>query len=253
LRAHAFSAPDWLFEIKYDGVRVLAERTGDTIELYGRNQTDISNRYPELRDALAHLPCDRFIVDGEIIAPDEQGRPSFQRLQARMHLTRARDIEAAAVRAPVQAVFFDCLALGGQDLRALPLLQRKEILKGFLPPLGVARYGDHVMTSGKDLYEGASKMGLEGIIAKRIDSRYAGGRSRDWLKIKCHRRQEFVIGGYTAPQGERDCFGALHLGLYQRDKLIYVSKVGTGFDSETLRAIWEKMQPLKRSTSPFLE
>jgi bifunctional non-homologous end joining protein LigD len=253
LQERAFSGAEWLFEIKYDGVRVLAERNGDTVELYGRNQTVISNRYPELRDALTHLPCDRFVIDGEIVALDDSGRPSFQRLQARMHLTRARDIEAAALAVPVQALFFDCLALNGHDLRSLPLLKRKELLKSFMPPLGLARYGDHVMNSGRDLFDGASKMGLEGIVAKKTDSRYAGGRSREWLKIKCQRRQEFVIGGYTEPQGGRTCFGALHLGLYDGDKLVYISKVGTGFDSKTLNAIWEKLQPLKRATSPFVE
>jgi bifunctional non-homologous end joining protein LigD len=253
LQTQVFSAPEWLFEIKYDGVRVLAERNADTVELYGRNQTVITKRYPELRDALKHLLPDRFVIDGEIVALDESGKPSFQRLQARMHLTRPRDIEAAALKVPVQAIFFDCLALGGYDLRCLPLRQRKEVLQNFLPPLGLAHYGDHVLGSGTDLFEGASEMGLEGIIAKKASSRYAGGRSREWLKIKCHRRQEFVIGGYTEPQGERSCFGALHLGLYQRERLIYISKVGTGFDGKTLRAIWEKMQPLKRSTSPFVE
>ncbi|HEX2227660.1 MAG TPA: DNA polymerase ligase N-terminal domain-containing protein, partial [Candidatus Binatia bacterium] len=122
LQAQAFSAPEWLFEIKYDGVRVLAERNGDQVELYGRNQTVISNRYPELTDALKHLPFERFIIDGEIVALDEMGRSNFQKLQARMHLTRARDIEAVALNIPVQAIFFDCLAFAGHDLRGLPLL-----------------------------------------------------------------------------------------------------------------------------------
>jgi bifunctional non-homologous end joining protein LigD len=251
LEAQPFSGSEWLFEIKYDGVRVLAERKGDTVELYGRNQTVISSRYPELRDALKHLPCDRFVIDGEIVALDESGKPSFQKLQARMHLTRAHDIERAVDAVPVEGVFFDCLALEGHDLRSVPLAQRKEFLKNLLPPLGLARYGDHVIHAGDDLFHAASEMGLEGIVAKRTNSRYLGARSRDWIKIKCHRRQEFVVGGYTNPQGGRTGFGALHLGLYQAGKLIYVSKVGTGFDGKTLKLIWEKMQPLKCSRSPF--
>lgn len=251
LEAQPFSGSEWLFEIKYDGVRVLAERKGDTVELYGRNQTVISSRYPELRDALKHLPCDRFIIDGEIVALDESGKPSFQKLQARMHLTRAHDIERAVGAVPVEGVFFDCLALEGHDLRSVPLAQRKEFLKNLLPPLGLARYGDHVIHAGDDLFHAASEMGLEGIVAKRTNSRYLGARSRDWIKIKCHRRQEFVVGGYTNPQGGRTGFGALHLGLYQAGKLIYVSKVGTGFDGKTLKLIWEKMQPLKCGRSPF--
>jgi len=253
LEERPFSGSEWLFEVKYDGVRVLAERRGETADLYGRNRTVISNRYPELVDALKGLPYDRFILDGEIVALDESAKPSFQRLQARMHLTRGRDIERAAVTVPVEAVFFDCLALDGHDLRSVPLVQRKEYLKALLPPLGMARYGDHVMSAGDDLFNAASEMGLEGIVAKKTNSRYTGGRTRDWIKIKCHRRQEFVIGGYTQPQGGRTCFGALHLGLYRGGKLIYVSKVGTGFDSKTLKFIWERMQPLKRATSPFDE
>ncbi len=253
LETHAFSGSEWLFEIKYDGVRVMAERSGDTVDLYGRNQTVISNRYPELRDALGNLPFDRFVIDGEIVALDENGIPSFQRLQPRMHLTRPRDIERALLALPVQAIFFDCLALDGRDLRSLPLVQRKEFLKNLLPPMGLARYGDHIMGAGDDLFRAASAMNLEGIVAKRTVGRYGGGRSREWIKIKCFRRQEFIIGGYTEPQGGRTCFGALHLGLYDGQKLIYVSKVGTGFDGKALKAIWEKMQPLKRSRSPFDE
>jgi bifunctional non-homologous end joining protein LigD len=252
LRDQPFSGAGWLFEIKYDGVRVLAERRGKSVELYGRHQTVITHRYPELTAALKQLPCDRFIIDGEVIAYDDAGRPSFQRLQARMHLTRARDIEAAAVAVPVDAIFFDCLALQGYDLRQFPLIRRKEFLKDLLPP-GRARYSDHVAETGQDVFDAASRMGLEGIIAKTASSRYSGGRSREWLKIKCHRRQEFVIGGYTAPQGGRTCFGALHLGAYRDGKLVYVSKVGTGFDGKTLQHVWEKLQRLKRSTSPFAE
>ncbi|HJU63065.1 MAG TPA: DNA ligase D [Candidatus Binatia bacterium] len=246
-----FSRPEWIFEIKYDGVRVLAERKGDSVELYGRNGTEITNRYPEIKEALKRLAVERFVIDGEIVALDERGQPSFQKLQARMHLSNPRDIQQAMSAAPVEGIFFDCLAFEGHDLRSLGLLERKEILKRFLPPLGRARYSDHVEIAGKDFFEAASERRLEGILAKKANSRYTGGRSRDWVKIKCQQRQEFVIGGYTDPQGERGYFGALHLGLYQDNKLIYVSKVGTGFDTRSLKLIWEKMQPLARAKSPF--
>ena len=246
-----FSRPEWIFEIKYDGVRVLAERKGDSVELYGRNGTEITNRYPEIKEALKRLAVERFVIDGEIVALDERGQPSFQKLQARMHLSNPRDIQQAMSAAPVEGIFFDCLAIEGHDLRSLGLLERKEILKRFLPPLGRARYSDHVEIAGKDFFEAASERRLEGILAKKANSRYTGGRSRDWVKIKCQQRQEFVIGGYTDPQGERGYFGALHLGLYQDNKLIYVSKVGTGFDTRSLKLIWEKMQPLARAKSPF--
>jgi bifunctional non-homologous end joining protein LigD len=248
-----FSGPDWIFEIKYDGVRVLAERHGDTIELYGRNGTLTTKRYPELRDAIKRLPVDRFVIDGEIVALDERGQPSFQKLQARMHLTSAHDIQRGMIAAPVEGFFFDCLALDGHDLRSLSLVDRKECLKSFLPFLGQARYSDHVAKAGEAFFEAASERGLEGIVAKNATSRYVGGRSRDWIKIKCQRRQEFVIGGYTDPQGGRTYFGALHLGLYQNKKLVYVSKVGTGFDAKMLKSVWEKLQPLAQPKSPFEE
>ena len=253
LQERPFSGPEWIFEIKYDGVRVLAERNGNTVELYGRNGTVITNRYPEIKAALKSLPVERFVIDGEIVALDERGQPSFQKLQARMHLTNPRDIQPAMSVVPVEGIFFDCLALEGHDLRSLPLLERKEFLKRFLPHLGRARYSDHIAGAGKDFFDAASERRLEGIVAKKANSRYVGGRSRDWIKIKCQRHQEFVIGGYTDPQGERSYFGALYLGLYQDKKLIYVSKVGTGFDTKTLKSIWEKMQPLTRAKSPFEE
>ena len=251
LAERPFSGKAWLFEIKYDGVRVLASRTGDAVELYGRSGQAITGRYPELVAALRRLPVERFLLDGEIVALDESGKPSFQRLQARMGLTNPLDIERAAAQVPVIGIFFDCLALDGHDLRRLPLLERKALLKSFLPPLGPVRFGDHVLEQGAAFFDAASAERLEGIVAKKVGSLYAGGRSREWVKIKCQRRQEFVIGGYTAPQGSRGYFGALHLGLYEGGRLVYVSKVGTGFDQAGLKALWERLHPLRRDTPPF--
>ncbi len=249
--ARPFSAKGWLFEIKYDGVRVLAFRDGDAVELYGRNGRLVTARYPEVAHALRLLPVERFLLDGEIVASDESGRPSFQRLQARMHLTNPVDVEQARATVPVTGVFFDCLSLDGRDLRRLPLLERKGCLGLLLPLRGVIRYGEHVLEHGEAFFEAASEQRLEGIVAKRTESRYAGGRSREWLKIKCQLRQEFVIGGYTDPQGSRGYFGALHVGLYEGNRLTYVSKVGTGFDEDTLKLVCERLQPLTRPTSPF--
>jgi bifunctional non-homologous end joining protein LigD len=246
-----FSDPRWLFEIKYDGVRVLAARDGGRVALYGRAGQDFTARYPEVVTALRALPSSRFVLDGEVVALDEGGRPSFQRLQNRMHLTRPADIERARSTVPVSAVFFDALALDGRDLRRLPLLERKACLALAVPARGVIRYGDHVVERGEAFYEAAAEQRIEGILAKRLDSRYTGGRTREWLKLKCHRRQEFVIGGWTDPQGARGLFGALHLGVYEDDRLVYVGKVGTGFDETTLRRVWERLQPLARPTSPF--
>jgi bifunctional non-homologous end joining protein LigD len=251
LAEHPPSGEGWLFEIKFDGVRVLAARRGALVELYGRSGQLITGRYPDLVRALLALPMEHFLLDGEIVAFDESGRPSFQRLQPRMALTNPREIEEAAARIPVEGVFFDCLALGGHDLRRLPLTQRKECLRLLVPPLGPVRYVEHVQGHGQDVLDAADEQRLEGIVAKQAGSAYAGGRSRDWIKTKCHRRQEFVIGGYTDPQGSRGHFGALHLGLYDNGRLAYISKVGTGFDEKGLKSLWQKLQPLMRATPPF--
>jgi bifunctional non-homologous end joining protein LigD len=246
-----FSSPAWLYEIKYDGVRVLAALDGERVELYGRAGQLFTARYPEVVTALRALPLRDFVLDGEVVALDEDGRPSFQRLQNRMHLTRPPDVERARAAYPVSAIFFDALALDGRDLRGLPLAERKACLALTLPARGVIRYGDHVAERGEDFYEAAAAQRLEGILAKRADSRYVGGRSREWLKIKCHLRQEFVIGGWTDPQGARGGFGALHLGVYDDGALVYVGKVGTGFDDKTLRAVLERLKSHARATSPF--
>jgi bifunctional non-homologous end joining protein LigD len=255
LAERPFSDPAWLFEIKYDGVRVLASRRGDRVELYGRSGQDTTSRYPEVVRALRALPIDSFVIDGEIVALDDAGRPSFQRLQPRMALTDPREIERAAAQRPALGVFFDCLMLDDRDLRKLPLVERKECLRLLVPSLGPVRYGDHVMEEGEAFFELASEQRLEGIVAKRARSLYSGARTRDWFKIKCQRRQEFVIGGYTDPQGSRGHFGALHLGVYDgpasAPRLVYVSKVGTGFDDAKLEAILDKLRPLARATPPF--
>jgi bifunctional non-homologous end joining protein LigD len=246
------SDPAWLFEIKYDGVRVLASRAGDEIELRGRSGQLVTTRYPEVTAALRALPLKSFVLDGEIVALDDRGRSSFQRLQERMGLTRPADVERVRGEVPVSAVLFDALGLDGRDLRRLPLEARKECLKLLVPPRGVVYFGDHVLEHGADFLAAACEQGLEGVVAKKRDSPYAAQRSRDWLKIKCQLRQEFVIGGYTAPQGTRAHFGALHLGLYDRGELVYVSKVGTGFDVRTLKDISGKLRRLERPTSPFV-
>jgi len=247
-----FSRAGWVFEIKYDGVRVIAERRGETVRMLGRSGEEITARYPEIAAALGGLMVEDFVIDGEIVAYDAMGRPSFGRLQKRMLLTKPRDIAAAMARVPVRAVFFDCLALEGRDLRKLGLLDRKAFLARILPPAGVAQSSDHVEEHGEAFFEAASEMGLEGMIAKRGDSRYVGKRSTDWVKIKCQRRQEFVIGGYTDPRGGARHFGALHVGVYEGDRLRHVTRVGSGFDGALQDAIWKQLQALARAESPFV-
>ncbi|MBI1798014.1 MAG: DNA ligase, partial [Candidatus Eisenbacteria bacterium] len=174
-----FSRKGWVFEIKYDGVRVVAEQRGDEVRMLGRSGEDITARYPEIADALRGLATDRCVLDGEIVAHDASGRPSFDRLQKRMLLTKPRDVAAAMVRVPVRAVFFDCLALEGHDLRTLRLVDRKDCLARILPPAGVVSSSDHVAEHGEAFFQAASEMGLEGIIGKRADGAYAGKRSTD--------------------------------------------------------------------------
>ena len=246
-----FSKPGWVFEIKYDGVRVVAERHGEDVRMFGRSGEDITARYPEVTEALQGLQVEDFVLDGEIVAYDGTGRPSFGRLQKRMLLTKPRDVAAAMARVPVRAVFFDCLGLEGHDLRTLELIERKECLARVLPPAGVAQAGDHIAEHGAAFFEAASEMGLEGIVAKRAASRYVGKRSTDWIKIKCQRRQEFVIGGYTAPRGGGRHFGALHVGVYDGDTLRHVTRVGSGFDGSLQDSIWAQLQANRRDTSPF--
>lgn len=248
-----FSRAGWVFEIKYDGVRVIAERRGEEVRMLGRSGEDIAARYPEIAGALRGLAADRFVLDGEIVAYDASGRPSFGRLQKRMLLSRPADVAAAMARVPVRAVFFDCLALLGHDLRRLTLLDRKECLGRILPPAGIAQFTDHVTEHGEAFFEAASEMGLEGIVAKRSESRYAGKRSSDWIKIKCQRRQEFVIGGYAEARGGGRRFGALHVGVYDDGRLRHVTRVGSGFDRAMQDRIWAELLPLRRADSPFGE
>jgi len=251
LERHPPAGEDWLFEIKYDGIRALAYRDGGDVRMYGRSGEEITARYPEIATGLASLATPRFLLDGELIADDETGRPSFQRLQSRMGLTKPRDIEAMMARVPVRGLFFDCLWLDGHELRKLPLTARKELLARVVPPLGPVQRCDHVVGHGEAFLAAVSELGLEGVVGKRLSSAYAGRRTPDWVKVKCDRRLNFVIGGYTEPQGSRSGFGALHVGIYEDDTLVYVTKVGTGFDSATIASIGKTMEPLARETSPF--
>jgi bifunctional non-homologous end joining protein LigD len=251
LEEKPFSRAGWLFEIKYDGVRVIAERRGDQVKMLGRSGEDITMRYPEVAESLAALRVENFVLDGEIVAHDASGRPSFGKLQKRMLLSRPADVRAAMERVPVRAVFFDCLALEGCDLRGLPLIARKEMLARILPPAGTVHASGHVEKEGVAFFDAASEMSLEGIIGKRADSAYTGRRSPDWVKIKCQRRQEFVVGGWTDPRGSGRHFGALHVGIYEGDTLRHVTRVGSGFDGAMQDKIWAQLQPLARDTSPF--
>jgi DNA ligase D-like protein (predicted ligase) len=244
-----FSDPSWVFERKLDGVRCLARRTADgQVRLLSRNDKDMSRTYPEVAVALASQASTSLIVDGEVVA-FEGRRTSFERLQGRLGLTDPD--EALATGIPVFYYVFDLLYLDGCDLRRLPLLTRKRLLRtavSFADPL---RFSTHRRGAGEEAYRAACARGDEGVIAKRADSPYTGGRSKDWLKFKCVRDQEFVIGGWTEPKGSRSSFGALLLGYYDDGRFVYAGKVGTGFDERTLRALGDRLRSLEQPTSPF--
>jgi DNA ligase D-like protein (predicted ligase) len=237
-----FSDRDWIFERKLDGVRCLAHRDGDGVRLVSRTDRSMSGDYPELVEALGTEPCEDFVIDGEVVAFGEGGVTSFSRLQRR-HRERV-------------AIFyyvFDLLRLRGEDVRDLPLRQRKAELRRALRFEGHVRFSPHRNEHGEELFRDACRKGLEGLMAKRADSPYRATRSSDWRKLKCHAEQELVIGGYTAPQGSRTDFGALLVGYYEDGGLSYAGKVGTGFDQATLRDLGARLRKLERDDSPFLD
>lgn len=247
-----FDSADWLFELKYDGVRVLAIRDGAEVRLFGRNQREITRRYPEVTLALAALPSAHFALDGEIVALDDNGRPSFQLLQRRMHQDDPRDAARLSLATPATFFAFDLLAFANFDLRPLPLEQRKTLLARMIRGEGPVRYCDHVAARGREFFAAAAAAGLEGIVAKRRAAPYRGIRSGDWIKIKCPVTARFVIGGWTDPAGSRHYFGALLIGQYEPSgELRFVSRVGTGFDDAKLREIHGLLQARARAQSPF--
>jgi bifunctional non-homologous end joining protein LigD len=244
-----FSDPDWLFERKWDGVRCLAFRTNaGQVRMRTRNDQPLERTYPEIAEAVSSQ-CDvSAVLDGEVVAFAGR-RTSFERLQGRLGLT-----EPDAARATGIAVFycvFDVLHLDGRDVRALGLRERKRLLRDAVHFADPLRFTAHRNTVGEEEYSKACARGDEGVIAKRADAPYTAGRSRDWLKFKCVRDQEFVIGGYTAPKGSRVAFGALLVGYYDGSDFVYAGKVGTGFDTATLRELYARMHRVEREHSPF--
>ncbi len=244
-----FSDPAWIFERKLDGERCLAFADGRGVRLMSRNQHEISGTFPEIAGALAAQRRGDFVGDGEIVA-FAGSQTSFARLQRRLGVARPADALRAGV--PVFFYLFDVLHAGGRDTRPLPLRERKQILRGVLSFDDPLRFTEHRDTGGEAYYREACGKGWEGVIAKRADAPYRGGRARDWLKFKCENAQEFVIGGFTDPQGSRSGFGALLLGYYDADgRLAYAGKVGTGFDNQMLRSLHDRLAAIERSRPAF--
>ncbi|WP_075882532.1 DNA ligase D [Candidatus Protochlamydia sp. W-9] len=233
-----FDHPDWLFEIKWDGYRALAQIHNQSVFLWSRNHLSFNLRFDPIVKALNEMTVDAYL-DGEIVVLNENGQPSFQLVQNYL-----KNQEGFLVY-----YVFDLLYLKNNDLRELTLLQRKELLKQILPKNSRIRFCEHLIQEGKAFFKVASQAGFEGIVAKRIDSTYQSTRSKKWLKIKTHQRQEAIICGFTTPKGSREHFGSLILGVYKDNELLYVGHTGSGFDQKSLTYVRGLLKP--QETCPF--
>jgi bifunctional non-homologous end joining protein LigD len=249
---HPFDDPNWLFEIKWDGYRVVSFVENGTVRLVSRNQNDLAPRYPELRELPKLVKGKSAVLDGEVVVLDDEGRPSFSLMQQRTGI-RAHGRQAAS-RSDLAIIYyvFDLIYLDGYDLRRVALNERKGALREILPAGEIVRYSDHQVGQGIALFHLAKQKGLEGIVAKKSNSGYEERRSHEWLKIKITQTVDCVIGGYTEPEGARQYFGSLVLGLYDDKKqLIHVGHAGTGFNHATLKQIWETLKQIETKTKPF--
>ena len=245
-----FTKKGWTFEIKLDGYRVRAVREGGKVRILSRNNNELTPAFPELVRSIETLPYEGLILDGEVVVLDDNGRPSFQRLQNRARVSGVQ-ARRASIDNPATLYVFDLIAVLGYDVRPLPLVERKAVLKKVLPEVGSLRYLEDFATDGEALYEHASRLGLEGIVAKKADSPYKTGRSPHWLKIRADRTDEFVVVGYTQPQGSRGGFGALHLGIFDEGKLVYAGRAGSGFTEAELQEVAAELEKLRRPEPSF--
>ncbi len=243
-----FSDEDWIFERKLDGVRCLVFKSGKDLRIMSRNKKKLNNTYPELVDPLEDQTPEKFIIDGEIVTFDGDVT-SFSRLQDRINVDKPD--ESLVNKIAVYLYVFDIIHLEGHDLSKLGLQYRKSILKNALDFDNKIRFTAHRNKEGEAFLEEACNKNWEGLIAKEKNSKYVHSRSRNWLKFKCVKRQEFVIGGFTDPRGERKGFGALLIGFYENNDLRYAGKVGTGYDDQLLVELRDRMDELKRDASPF--
>ncbi len=246
----AFTRDDWLFELKLDGYRLLAAKRGHDVLLLTRNGNDYTHVFPEIVNAVKALPHDACILDGEVVVMDDQGRPSFSRLQRRGRLQNETDIAHAAVELSATYFAFDLIAFDDFDLRGMPLIERRTLLMDVVPKLGAVRALDHLEREGELFLREVSKLGLEGIIAKKASSTYSAGRTPNWLKMKAERTGDFVIVGYTQPKGGRMHIGALQLAEYVEGRLCYVGRVGTGMDDAMLSELMGMLAPIIRRDAP---
>lgn len=246
-----FSDPEWIFETKWDGFRSVCFIKNGQARFVSRNQIEMTGQYPELAGVGKQIHAKEAILDGEIVALDEDGMPRFQLLQPRVG--RKSAIEALRGKGQIVYFVFDLLFADGDDLTRCSVVERKAALKKLLRPASFIKLSDHIEGDGEAFFKEIEKFHLEGMIAKRAAGPYIQKRSSDWLKVKTIQRSEVVIGGYTEPRGSRSHFGALVVGLYRDRELHYVAHVGGGFNQRTLAQIFKLMQPLKTKQSPFVD
>jgi bifunctional non-homologous end joining protein LigD len=246
-----FDDPEWLFEIKWDGYRAVSFIQNGKARLLSRNQNDLTSQYPELHDLAKFVKAETAILDGEIVALDDHGRASFSLMQQRTGLREHGRRAAPRRDIPVLYYVFDLIYVEGYDLRRVSLEDRKRVLQDLVAGGGPVRFSDHFF-KGTPLFDAAKENGLEGIIAKRRSSCYEERRTREWLKIKITQTVDCVIGGYTDPEGSRQYFGSIVLGLYdKKDNLIHVGQAGTGFNHATLKQIFGVLKERETSRNPF--
>ncbi|MGA9043071.1 MAG: non-homologous end-joining DNA ligase [Terriglobales bacterium] len=246
-----FDSPEWLFEIKWDGYRAIAFIEDRKVRLVSRNQNDLTAQFSELRDLPKFVKAKSAILDGEIVALDNAGRSSFSLMQQRTGIRKGGRRVAGRADVPALYYAFDLIYLDGFDLHRIALEERKRALAGIISSNEILRYSDH-FDKGVALFAAAMQQGLEGILAKKRASHYEETRSHEWLKIKITQTVDCVIGGYTDPEGSREYFGSLVLGLYdKKGRLIHVGQAGTGFDQKMLKEIWQILHKLETKRSPF--
>jgi bifunctional non-homologous end joining protein LigD len=244
-----FSDPKWVFELKYDGYRLFAEKRAGEVKLYSRAGNDFTATFPEIAEIAAALPFSQFIIDAEVVVLDARGLPSFSLLQKRGRLTRRADVARAALELPCSIYAFDLLAFDDLDLRPLPLVERKTALRALLPVSGAMRYSEHFEGQGEAMFDEAERMGLEGIIGKRAASPYVSKRSTDWIKVNAAKSDDFVVVGYLPPKYGGKGFGALLLAQYRDGELTYAGRAGSGFAARDF-AVLEPLLATKPKAEP---
>ncbi len=248
----AFDGDEWLFEIKWDGYRAIAFIENGKVRMVSRNQNDLTPRYPELKDMAEFVKAKTAILDGEVVALDEDGKASFSLMQQRTGFRPGGRRSVGNANVPVLYYAFDLLYLDGYDWRRVPLEHRKQKLASIVSAGDGLRFSDHYEKNGKALFQMAQQKGLEGIVAKKRASFYEERRSREWLKIKIRQTLDAVVGGYTEPEGSRAHFGSLVLGLYdKKGRLVHMGQAGSGFNQKSLTEISKVLKKLETKKNPF--